>query len=250
LLTQRHLASRYQGSILGKAWNIFFPLINLSVYTFVFGVVYEGSFGIDENESSIQYALGIFLGLNFLSFFNESLSVSVGQIVGNPNYVKKIVFPLEVLPVSLIGANLITFMISMTLSMIGILVLSNSFTPYALWLPVIFIPILIFAQGTAWLFAALGVFYRDLNPLIQVVTMVMLWMSGIFYSANALPENAWTFLRFNPILLAVENSRNVLLWNLEPNLIWIAYTFAISIFTFFAGFFIFRSLKPAFADVI
>ncbi len=250
MLSRRNLAARHKGSWLGRTWLIFQPLLLLAVYTFVFSQIYNGRFGVIESETGAQYALGIFFGLIMLHFFNDSLAGSVSCIVGNQNYVKKVVFPLEILPVSLTLENLYTFGISMFLAMVGVLLFVGELSFSILWLPVLIIPCVLFTMGVAWTVSAFGVFYRDIAPMVQIFSICMLWMSGVFYSSRDIPEAAWKFLKFNPILLNIELCRDVVLWHLQPNLVWIFYIYLSSILIFFFGFWVFRSLKLAFADVL
>ncbi len=250
MLSRRNLAARHKGSWLGRAWLIFQPLLLLTVYTFVFSQIYHGRFGVIESETGAQYALGIFFGLIILHFFNDSLSGSVNCIVGNQNYVKRVVFPLEILPVSLTLENLYSFCISMLLALMGVLLFVGKVSISILWLPVLILPCLLFTMGVAWSVSAFGVFYRDIGPVVQIFSICMLWMSGVFFSARDIPEAAWNFLRFNPILLNIELCRDVVLWNLQPDLGWITYIYLSSISIFFLGFWVFRSLKRAFADVM
>lgn len=249
-LTVREIELRHKGSWLGKIWIIAHPLLLLSVYTLVFSVIYDGSYGVIESETPSQYALGIFLGITFLHLFNDSLGGAVTAITGNPNYVKKVVFPLETLPISLVFTNIYNFSASLILCILGISILTDGPSITILWLPLIVVPSIIFAIGVACAVSAIGVFYRDINPVIQVITLCMLWLSGVFYSARSVPENFWHFIKYNPVLLTIEMARDVCLWDLSPNPVWLAYSYGISIVTFYIGFWIFKSLRSAFADVI
>ncbi|TVR52196.1 MAG: ABC transporter permease [Puniceicoccaceae bacterium] len=249
-LTVRNLDARHRGSWLGRLWLVFQPLLLLAVYTFVFSVIFDGGYGVVEDETAAQYALGIFLGILVLGLFNDSLGFSVTAVTGNPNFVKKVVFPLEVLPPAIVLMNLYTFGISFLLALVGVWVFGGGVPLTALWVPVLLLPMVFLGAGVAWGVAALGVFYRDLSPVIQVVTLCMLWLSAVFYSARAIPEAAWQIVRFNPVLLTIESVRDVVLWKQHPEPVWVLYCFGISALLFYSGFFIFRKLRDTFADVL
>lgn len=249
-LTKRDIDSQNRGSWLGRLWLVFQPLLLLSVYTLVFSTIYEGKFGVVESETPIEYALGIFLGIAILGVFNGTLSTSAMCIVANRNYVKKVVFPLEIIPVTLVLSCLYSFAISLVLILLGALFLTEALSLQSLWLPIVLLPCMLFAMGIAWTASAIGTFYRDITPIINVITISMLWCSAVFYSARDIPPAIWTFARFNPVMLTIESSRDVLLWRLSPNLTWLVYTYAISLATFFIGFWIFKSLRNLFADVV
>jgi len=249
-LTTREVQARHRGSWLGRFWLVFQPLLLLAVYTFVFSTIFDGGYGVIDTETSTQYALGIFYGIAVLHLFNDSLGPSVSCIASQPNYVKKVVFPLEIIPVSLVFGNLYNFAISLSLALGGTIFLGGGLGITALWLPIIVFPIIFLGIGVTWSASAIGVFYRDINPVVQVGTLCMLWISAVFYSARDIPPAAWEFIRFNPVLLTIESVRDVVLWRLQPNLEWLLYCYLSSFAVFFIGFWIFRSLRGAFADVI
>lgn len=249
-LTRREIDAQNRGSWLGKLWLVLQPLLLLSVYTLVFSTIYEGRYGVVESETPIEYALGIFLGIALLAVFNGTFYTSAMCINSNRNYVKKVVFPLEILPITVVLSSLYTFTISLVLIFLGTILFTDAISLNALWLPVVILPVIIFAMGIAWTASAIGVFYRDVGPIINVATTCMLWCSAVFYSARDIPPSIWAFARFNPIMLTIESSRDVLLWQLAPNMTWLMYSYTISFVTFFFGFWIFRSLRNLFADVV
>ena len=248
--TKREMITEHKGSILGSIWLIAQPLLLMSVYTFVFSQVYNGSYGVVENETNIHYALGIFIGITILHLFNDTLGGTIHCITGNPNFVKKVVFPLEILPISIVLKNLYKFSISLLLIFLGIAILIRDFPPTAFWLPAIILPSIMLSSGISWLMSSIGVYFRDISPLVQISGLCMLWLSGVFYSARDLPLAAWNVLKYNPILLNIEMTRDILLWGIAPNRIWLAYSNIVSLIVFFLGFWLFRKLKPTFADII
>ncbi|MFA6135206.1 MAG: ABC transporter permease [Phycisphaerae bacterium] len=248
--TLRNVELRHKGSHLGLIWSFLSPLMMLGLYVFVFGYIFGGSFGILPDETRIDYGLGIFFGLTLFHFVAEVLGLSPGIIVSNPNFVKKVVFPLEILPAANVLGAVFHMMISLGLLVVGILLFGPGLTISALWLPVILIPVILLALGISWIFAALGVFFRDVGQLMQFITMALMFASAVFYSAQKIPAPAWHYMRLNPVLLAIELSRDAALWGRPINSNHLAYLYAVSLGACYIGHAAFRKMKPAFADVL
>ena len=251
--SQREVQLRHRGSHLGLIWSLLNPLLMLGLYVFVFGYIFNGRFGVLPNETRLDYALGVFLGLSIFQFFAETISLAPNLMVVNPNFVKKVVFPLEILPASSVSAALFHLLISLTLVMLGIAVLGAGLTKGMLWLPVIILPLALFALGLAWVISALGVFLRDLTQVTQFLTMVLMYASAVFYSVDKIPAASpllWQFLRFNPLLLALELARDAALWERALNFRHLCYLYAVGLGMCYLGHRVFRHLKPSFADVL
>lgn len=248
--TLRNVELRHKGSHLGLIWSFLSPLLILGLYVLVFGYIFGGSFGVLPNETRVDFGLGVFLGLTVFHFVAETLGVSPGVIVGNPNFVKKVVFPLEILPAANVGAALFHLGISLILVLLGIMLLGPGLSLSALWLPAILLPLVLFCLGVAWLFSALGVFFRDIGQAVQFLTMALMFSSAVFYSAQKIPPPVWIYMRFNPVLLAIELARDTALWQRPLNTHHLAYLYAASIATCYVGHAAFRKMKPAFADVL
>ena len=248
--TQRNVEIRHKGSHLGLVWSILNPLLMLGLYVFVFGFVFGGKFGAVSTESKVDYALGIFVGLSLFHFIGEVLGVAPTVIVSNPNFVKKVVFPLEILPVASVGASFVHCLISIVLTLLGIALVGPGPTLGMLWIPVILLPVLLLALGIGWFCSALGVFFRDINQLTAFLSMALMFASAVFYPASKIPPAAWTVLRFNPLLEAIELSRNAALWGAGINYHHLGYLYAISLAVAMFGYWVFHKLRPAFADVL
>ena len=182
--TLRNVELRHRGSHLGLIWSFLNPLLMLGLYVMVFGYIFGGKFGIVPNETRVDYALGIFAGLTLLHFISEILTTSPAIIVGNPNFVKKVVFPLEILPAAAVGAALFHLLISLGLALAAVAIAGVPFSAAALWLPVILLPLVLLGLGVAWFFSALGVFLRDIGQIMQFLSMALMWCSGVFFSAE------------------------------------------------------------------
>ena len=245
----RNVELRHKGSHLGLIWALVNPLLMMSLYVFVFSYIFGGSFKVIPGETKIDYALGIFLGLTIFHLFAEVLSLSPTLIVSNPNFVKKVVFPLELLPAASVGSAVFHLLISLSLVLLGAATVGAKLTVDALWLPIILLPMIPLALGCAWIFAAIGVFFRDINQLVSFLVMVLMYASALFYPPSVLPSQ-WAFLHFNPLLIAVELARNAVLWHLPVDLLHLAYLYGFSFFACILGYGSFRRMSPAFADVL
>lgn len=248
--TVRNVELRHKGSYLGLFWSLLNPLLMLVVYVFVFGYIFRSRFHVLPNESPVDYALGVFLGLIIYHFLAEVLATSHTVIVGNPNFVKKVVFPLEVLPASNVGAALIHMLISLCLLLIGITVVGPGLSPRVLWLPAIVAPLIPLSLGIAWLFSAIGVFFRDIGQVVGLLSIGLMFASAVVYPASMIPPAAWEFLRFNPLLLSIELARAAAMWDHPLNLVHLSYVWGVSLLVCAAGYWVFRKTAPTFSDVL
>lgn len=248
--TLRNVELRHKGSHLGLVWSFLNPLLMLGLYVLVFGYIFGGSFGILPQETRVDYALGIFLGLTLFHFVAEVMGLAPSIIVGNPNFVKKVVFPLEILPAANVGGAVFHMLISLGLVLLSLVVFGTSFSAGVLWLPVIILPLLLLALGLAWFISALGVFFRDIGQVMQFLSMALMFSSAVFYSSQKIPAAAWTYMRLNPVLLAIELARDAALWNRPLNHNHLAYLYATGLAACYLGHLAFRRMKPAFADVL
>jgi lipopolysaccharide transport system permease protein len=249
--TVRYIHARHRGSILGFTWAFLNPLLMLALYTFIFSKVFEGEFRGGEHQP--RYALVIFLGLMFYHLVADILATAPGLIVSNPNFVKKVVFPLEILPASAVGASLFHFGVSMILFLFGALLFQHPFTWVALWLPIIALPILILVLGLGWFLSALGVFLRDLQQVMGMINLILIYTSCIFFPPEKVASVApavWSVLRFNPLLQSIDLARNAVLWGQPPSWSILGFTYAAALGVAVLGYWTFRTLRPAFADVV
>ncbi|MGZ0786598.1 ABC transporter permease [Pseudomonas saponiphila] len=248
-LTKREILGRYRGSSLGIFWSFLNPLLMLAVYTFVFSVVFNARWGADS-DSKTEYALVLFAGLIVFSLFSECVGRAPGLILSNVNYVKKVVFPLEVLSWVSMGAALFHALISLVVWLVfyglffGIPHLS------VLFLPLVILPLLMFSMGISWALASLGVYLRDISQVIGVVITMLMFLSGIFYSVSSLPIEYQELLKINPLVPIIEQARAVLIWGEEPDyLLLLSYMGGGGVFALL-GFAWFQKTRKGFADVL
>lgn len=250
--TQRYFHLRHKGSILGLTWVVLNPLLMLGLYFIVFGWIFGGHFGVRSDETRADFALALLLGLTVFHFLAEVIGQSPALVVGNPNLVKKVVFPLEVLPVANLGACFFNFIISLALVALGQVIFGRGLTAAVLWLPVIVLPVVLLGLGIGWFLAALGVFFRDISQLTQFVSLLLMYVSAVFYSGGrvrAIPE-LWAALRFNPVLHAIELLRNVMIWHEPVNSTHLSWLYLTGVASCLAGYACFASLRSSFADVL
>jgi lipopolysaccharide transport system permease protein len=251
--TRRNIELRHRGSFLGLTWTILTPLISLTIYTFVFGFVFNGRFTNLAAETNLDYALGVFLGLVLFNFLAEVLAQSPTVIISQPNFVKKVVFPLEVLPAAAVGSAAFAAILNLALALIGVAVFGSGLDWHALELLLIVPPVVLIALGCAWFFSAVGVFIRDVGNAMPFVVQIIVYISAVFYPIrllDKLPLAAHKVLLANPLLHAVESARQSVLWHqgVQPSSIVFLWGSGIAIFAI--GYFTFAKLRSAFADVI
>lgn len=248
---KREVQSRYKGSSLGLVWSFVTPLLMLIVYTFVFSIIFKARWGNNLSDNSqTGFALTLFTGLIAFNVFSECVSRAPGLIVSNPNYVKKVVFPLEILPVSVLGSALINSLISLAILLVANLVVSG-FIPWTLiFLPLMYLPLALLCLGLSWFLASLGVFVRDVGQLIGVAIQVLFFMTPIFYPISALPARLQFILYLNPLTFIINHFRRAILWGQMPD--WSEFV-EITILTGLVcmlGYIWFMKSKKTFADVV
>ncbi|MES2741851.1 MAG: ABC transporter permease [Pseudomonadota bacterium] len=248
-LVQREVMGRYRGSIMGLLWSFLNPVLMLLVYTFVFSVVFKARWHAGS-DSKTEFALVLFAGLLVFNLFAECFNRAPALILSNVNYVKKVVFPLEILPWVALGAAMFHALISVTVWLLAYLILYGLPHPTVLLLPLVVLPLILFIMGVTWGLAALGVYLRDVAQFIGVLTTVLMFLSPIFYSGNSLPAEYRGLLQFNPLTPAIEQARDVLFWGRVPDpTLWFAYLCGSALIAWL-GFAWFQKTRKGFADVL
>lgn len=248
-LIKREVLGRYRGSFMGILWSFFNPVFMLAVYTFVFSVIFKARWGVG-GDSNTEFALVLFAGLMVFNLFSECITRAPGLILTNPNYVKKVVFPLDVLPWVNLGSALFHSAISLGVWLGAYLVFFGLPHLTALYLPLIVLPFVLFIMGLSWALASLGVFLRDVSQLIGVVTTTVMFLSPIFYPATALPENYRYLLYMNPLTPVIEQARDVLYWGKTPDFAMLGIYLMVTSMIAWLGFAWFQKTRKGFADVL
>jgi lipopolysaccharide transport system permease protein len=248
-LIKREVIGRYRGSVMGLFWSFFNPVLMLVVYTFVFSVVFKARWA-GGTDSRSEFALVLFAGLMVYNLFSECINRSPGLVLGNMNYVKKVVFPLEILPVVAIGSATFHLLISLFVWLIFYLLLFGIPQISVLLLPIVLMPFFLLILGFSWFLASLGVYLRDVSQIVGVLTTALMFLSPIFYPMTALPEEYHIFLQFNPLTFIIEQARDVMIWGRGMNWIaWVAY-WVFAALVAWLGFAWFQKTRAGFANVL
>lgn len=249
-MIKREVVGRYKGSAMGLTWSIFNPVFMLVVYTFVFSVVFKMRWGDGGEDSKTLFALVLFAGMIVHGLLAEVLNRAPSLIFSNVNYVKKVIFPIEILPIISMGTALFHSMISLCVLIFAFIIFNGYLNWTTVFIPLILLPFAILTLGFAWMLAAIGVFLRDVGQLIGVVTTIMLFLAPVFYPVTAVPKSFQPFLMLNPLTFIIEQAREVLIWGNLPNWIGLGiYTFA-AILVAWSGYAFFQKIRKGFADVL
>lgn len=249
-LIRRDIASKYRGAALGVVWSLINPILMLMVYTFVFSVVFKMRWPIAEGQPHGQVALILFAGLIVHGLGAEALLRAPTTITSQVNFVKKLMFPLEILPLVPLGSALFHFVLNLLVLLLAELAIMGSVPYTAVWFPLVMLPFLIGLLGAVWLFCSLGVFLRDIGQVMGLVVAVLMFLSPIFFPVEALPEQYRPLLELNPLTIIITQMRDVLLWGKFPDL-WALAKYAVASSAFAAfGYLWFMRTRKGFADVL
>ncbi len=253
-LIRREIAGRYRGSALGLLWSLLNPLFMLAVYTFVFGVVMKSRWSMPGGEvaqhSTGEFAVVLFAGLIPFQFFSEVVSQSPSLILGNVNYVKKIVFPIQILPVVSAGAALFHAAVSLLVLLLFAFIAFGGIPLAALLAPAVIAPLVVMVLGIAWFLAAAGVYFRDVSQIVAPLVTATMFLSPVLFQRSQMPKamQPWAFL--NPLTVPVENFRNVIIFGLRPDWVALGWYLLVALVVAFLGYTFFQKTRRGFADVL
>jgi len=252
-MVKREVIGRYRGSFLGLLWAFVNPILMLAIYTFVFGVVFKVRLDSQSTElydDKFAFALLLFTGLILFNLSSECLSRSPGLVLANVNYVKKVIFPLEILPLVSLGSALFHAGISFLVLFTFMLVIDHSIHWTLIFLPIILLPLLLLILGLSWMLASIGVYVRDIGQFIGLILTMLLFMSPIFYPASALPESVRDYLFLNPLTFVIEQARAVTLYGQLPDWSGLVVYYMLASIVAWAGLIWFMKTRKGFADVL
>lgn len=248
-LTKREILGRYRGAAIGLLWSLISPFLMLMVYTLAFGYILRSRWP-GTTGSTTDFALILFAGLVIHGFFAECLTRAPQLVLSNPSYVKRVVFPLEILTCSMV----LTALFHLGMNVLVLLALKwfghGELSWHAVLLPVVVAPLVILAVAVGWFLSALGVYLRDISQVVGVLATAMLFLSSAIVPVQSLPENyRWVFYA-NPLTLIIDQAREVVIWGRMPD--WSAlglYTACVTVLAVLAlG--LFRRMRGGFADVL
>ena len=240
--------ARYRGSVLGIIWALLTPVVMIAIFTFIFAGIFGARFG--ANGSPWDYALYLFCGLLPWTMFQETLVQSATTIVTHSNLVKRVVFPLETLPIAQALSSLGNQLFGTLALLIFIVTMRHQLQVTFFWLPVLIIPQLLFTLGAAWLIASLGVFLRDIAQGISLFLTAWMFLTPIIYPESIVPQRYRLFINLNPFTSLVRSYRHILLEGAPPDWSGLAYFTAFALVSFFFGYWCFARTRKNFADVI
>jgi len=233
----RDIQSRYKSTMLGMLWVFVTPLLMLSIYAFIFSTVLKAKWP-NSSESQFEFALILYCGLIVFNLFSEFLSRAPNLILENVNYVKKVIFPIEILPVILLGSALFQALINYGILLVFCLIFYGSLQWTILLLPLILMPFLLLLLGLGMALSSLGVYIRDIGQFIGVIITGLMFISPLFFPLTALPEYIRPYLYLNPVTFIIEQVREIIIWGHMPDwsglliysvasllVVWLVYTF-------------------------
>lgn len=249
-LTRREISQQYQGSFFGFMWSILAPLSTLLIYTFVFSVVFKARWPGQVETSLGAYAVILFAGITPFNVFSMVASRAPGLILGVPSYVKKVVFPIEMMPVVVLGSALFTSLINIVLIILANYLFLHKYSAAIIFLPMAYLPLIFLCLGIGWFLASLGVYIRDIGQGVAIVLQMLFFLSPIFYPIEAVPDTLQKIIMVNPLTLIVTFFRQILIWNMPlPWVSWALVTIAAFVFALL-GYVWFMKTKKGFADVL
>jgi lipopolysaccharide transport system permease protein len=255
----REIASRYKGSLLGLLWAVINPILMLAVYTFFFSVVFQSRWtgahssaasGSNVGGGQFEFAIVLYAGLLVFNLFSECIARAPSLILSNANYVKKVIFPLEVLPWISLGSALFHLLIGFGVILVFIAVAGMPLHSTVLLFPLVLLPLIPMVMGLSWLLSSVGVYFRDIGQIIGMALTALMFLSPIFYPVTALPESMQGYLLLNPLTFVIEQTRNVLVWGVLPNWSGLLSYSLVSMGVSWLGLLAFKSMRAGFADVL
>jgi len=247
-LTRRELAARYRGSVLGIIWAMVTPVVMIAIFTFIFAGIFGARFG--ASGSAWDFALYLFCGLLPWTAFQESIQHSSNTIVSHSNLVKRVVFPLEILPISQALTGVANQMFGTVALLVAALLIRGELHLTLVWLPVLILPQLLVTLGLSWLVASLGVFLRDIVQGISLLLMTWLYLTPIIYPESVVPERFRAIIKANPFTYLIRSYRRILLEGAMPDWRGLAYFTTFALVCFIFGYWWFARTRKNFADVI
>lgn len=249
-MTVRDVLGRYRGSLLGLTWSFFNPLLMLLVYTFVFTEVFHSKWTNAPSTGKVDFAVVLFIGMIVYALFAENVNRAPMLVVSNANYVKKVVFPLEILPVVGVCASLFHCVVSLVVWLLAYLLLVGAPHLTALLLPVVILPFAIGILGLSWMLASIGVFLRDVAQTTGIITTALMFLAPVFYSIDNVPPQFKAVILVNPATFIIQEAREVLVWGRAPSWSGLGAYAVASLLIAWLGYWWFQKTRKGFADVL
>lgn len=248
-LAKRDVLGRYRGASFGLFWSLISPFMMLMVYTFAFGMVMRGRWPEIE-AGHTQFSIILFAGLIVHGFFAECLTKSVNLIVSNPNFVKRVIFPLEILPWPMVLSALFHTLMNIVVFLVMRMIMDGAIAWTTFLFPLVMLPLVVLGLGVSWFMAATGVYFRDVSQITGVLSLAMLFLSSAMMPLESVPDGyRWVF-EINPLTFIIDQARNVLLWNTMPDWAGLAWYLLASLCVLYGGYAAFAGTRRGFSDVL
>ncbi len=248
-LSKREVLGRYRGASFGLAWSVISPFLMLGVYAFAFGGVLKSRWP-HEAGGDHPYAVILFVGLIVHGFFAECITRAPTLIVGNPNFVKRVVFPLDVLPWPMVLSALFHALVNTVVLALLMLGVEHQLHATFILMPLIFVPLMLLTVGIAWFLASFGVFFRDISQIMPVVATALLFLSSAIVPVSILPPKLQTLFHLNPLTFFIDQARTVALIGNMPDWVALALASAGGLLVAWLGHAWFMATQRGFADVL
>lgn len=248
-LSKREIASRFKGSYGGLSWYVIQNLLLLTLYSFVFGSLFKSRWAQGDHVQG-NFTIALFTGLIVFNLFAECVTRAPTLILSNANYVKKVVFPLEVLPAVTLATSLFNAFVAFIVLIVVARVLDAPLYWQGLWIPVILLPLVVLTLGVSWLLSALGTYVRDINQMMTLVISAFMFLSPLFYQLTALPEKARQWVVYNPLTIPMQEARGALMFGQAPDFHLLGSYLVIAVVVAVLGYAFFQKARKGFADVL
>lgn len=248
-LAKKDIEQRYKGSVLGMLWSIIVPILMLIIYTFVFSEIFQAKWNIDTSDK-YEFALVLFCGLTAFNMVSEVMNRSATLIAANTNYVKKVIFPLELLPMVITFSALFNCVISYLILIAAKLILYRNVSVTLYQSLLVFVPLIVISVGVGYILSAISVYLKDIGNVISVLVMVLMYMSPVFFPLTSVPEKYRGICMANPMTYIIENFRNTMLYGLNINWYFFGMSIIIAMAFYGIGYVVFMRTKEGFADVL
>ena len=247
-MVKRDLANRYKGSMMGWLWTVVTPAVQIIIFTLIFAGIFNARFG--PERSRFGFAIYLFCGMLPWIAFSESVQRSATALTENVNLVKRVVFPIESLPVNLALSAIVQQLVGTLVLLLLAALFERVLSPTALLLPLLLLPQFLVTVGLGWLVASLGVFIRDTPQFTQLLLMMWMYLTPIIYPENYIPAQYRWLVALNPMSALIRSYRRILLEGALPDWSGLAVTLAFAASCFLLGYWWFERTKKAFVDVL
>ena len=249
-MIKREIAGSFRGSFLGVMWLFLQPLIMLCVYTFVFCFVLKTTWRGNPESGTMSFAIILFAGLTVHTLFAECINRAPTLILGNTNLVKRVVFPLEVLPIVTIGVAFFNFLVSLLILFGAMLLSGHDFHLTLFYTPLVIFPLFFMTLGITWIMSSTGVYLRDLGHAAVLITTILLFLSPVLFPMELIPEQFRNLIYLNPLTFIINQVRAVMLWGQPPDWFWLTVYSAVGVLVAWLGFCFFQYTRKGFCDVL